>query len=459
MDTHRYAVREIAKEVRGFYEQKRPFRLYHGSTYSTRAMHDPHAIVNTSDLNHILDINTASKFVIVEPNVPMDQLLKETLKHRLMPPVVPAFPGTTVGGTFAGTAAGSSSFKHGFFDHAVTWMEIVLANGTITTASRQRHPELLAGIVGTLGTIGITTLFQVQLVPATSNVDLRYIPVISMTEALDTMDACIKENHIDFVEGLIYGEKAPSYGVIAVGKMTANREHSATSFSSPGAPWFYERALQIGNITESIPIFEYVFRYDRGSFCMGRHCFGRIPLNNLTRRLTNSATHSQNMEQTIQSMHWADHFFIQDLVIPQESTPDMLRYLDESFGIYPLRLCPIRQWPETHASIGMRGYTEDTILNAAKFKEKNRDLERVVQELGGMKWLYSRNYYTENEFWDIYPQLEYKTLRTKYDAQYLPSVYEKVKYAEKRTRAPKPKGFWNWVFRRTSVLAMKHGSE
>jgi hypothetical protein len=33
---------------------------------------------------------------MVEPNVSMDQLLKETLKHKLMPPVVPAFPGTTV---------------------------------------------------------------------------------------------------------------------------------------------------------------------------------------------------------------------------------------------------------------------------------------------------------------------------------------------------------------------------
>ena len=96
MDTHRYAVRELAKEIKGSYEEKRPFRVYHGSTYSTRAMHNPHAIVHTSDLNHILDINTTSKFVIAEPNVSMDHLLKETLKHKLMPPVVPAFPGTTV---------------------------------------------------------------------------------------------------------------------------------------------------------------------------------------------------------------------------------------------------------------------------------------------------------------------------------------------------------------------------
>jgi FAD/FMN-containing dehydrogenase len=141
-----------------------------------------------------------------------------------------------VGGTFAGTAGGSSSFKHGFFDPAVTWLEIVLPNGPITTASTQRHQELLSGMVGTLGTIGITTLFQIRLVPATSRVNLRYIPVSSMTEALDTMDACIKENHIDFVEGLIYGEKAPTYGVIAVGKMSDALQPGFFSFSNPSAP-------------------------------------------------------------------------------------------------------------------------------------------------------------------------------------------------------------------------------
>lgn len=106
--------------------------------------------------------------------------------------------------------------------------------------------------------------------------------------------------------------------------------------------------------------------------------------------------------------------------------------------------------------IGIRGYTEDTILDAEKFKEKNRDLERVVRELGGIKWLYSKSYYTEKEFWSIYPRLEYETLRLKYNAHYLASVYDKIKSREEPLKTPRPKGFWNHVFAKTGVLAMKH---
>lgn len=351
MDTHKFVVREISKQVQSFYEDKRPFRVYHGATHSARAMHDPRAVVYTSDLNHILDVNIESKFAMAEPNVPMDKLVKETLKHGLMPPVVPAFPGTTVGGTFAGTAGGSSSFKYGFFDRSVTWLEIVLPDGKIARASRQRNPELLSGLVGTLGTIGIATLFQIKLVPAARYVELTYLPAESLIEALDTINRCSRDPENDFVEGLVYGEKDSSYAVIAVGKLAATQKHPKQSFSGARDAWFYQHVLDAGQKTESVPILDYLFRYDRGSFCMGRFCFGRIPLNKWTRWIADGALHSRDLSQTVQSLHWSEHFIIQDLVIPLESTFDTLKYLERNLGVYPLRLCPIRQLAESNASM------------------------------------------------------------------------------------------------------------
>lgn len=351
MDTHRYVVREISKEIHSFYEGKRPFRVYHGSTHSSRAMHDPRAVVHTADLSHILDINTKSRFVMAEPNVPMDRLVKEVLKHGLIPPVVPAFPGTTVGGTFAGTAGGSSSFKYGFFDRAVSWIEIVLPDGKITRASRTCNPELLTGMIGTLGTIGIATLFQIKLVPAAEWVELAYLPVESTIEAHDTINRCSQDQENDFVEGLVYGPEASTYGVVAVGKLSTIKDNPQSGFSGARDDWFYEHALQAVGKTESVPIMDYLFRYDRGSFCLGRYCFGRIPLNKWTRYLTDRATRSRALAQMSQAMHWADHFIIQDLVIPLESTYAMLHFLEEELKIYPIRLCPIRQWPESNASM------------------------------------------------------------------------------------------------------------
>jgi delta24-sterol reductase len=65
--------------------------------------------------------------------------------------------------------------------------------------------------------------------------------------------------------------------------------------------------------------------------------------------------------------------------------------------------------------------------NYDAFVALNRDLESKLRELGGMKWLYAHTYYEEEEFWKVYPREWYDALREKYNAQSLPTVYEKVK--------------------------------
>ena len=89
MDQHKQAVAHVARRVRQFYDRKEKFRIYHGSTNSTRPKRlDPDKTVDTSALDHVLKINTDQKIVVVEPNVPMDRLVEATLKYGLVPPVV-----------------------------------------------------------------------------------------------------------------------------------------------------------------------------------------------------------------------------------------------------------------------------------------------------------------------------------------------------------------------------------
>lgn len=97
MERHNIAVDAISARVRQFYVQKEKFRIYHGSTNSTRQPAvKSNKILDTSDLSHILKVDVKARTVLVEPNVPMDQLVEETLKHGLIPPVVMEFPGITV---------------------------------------------------------------------------------------------------------------------------------------------------------------------------------------------------------------------------------------------------------------------------------------------------------------------------------------------------------------------------
>ena len=99
MGNHEAAVASIAAALRGFYERREPFRVYHGSTYSTRpSERQLDKMVDTSKLDGILEVNAQSKTISVELNVPMDKLVDSTLPYGLIPPVVMEFPGITVGG-------------------------------------------------------------------------------------------------------------------------------------------------------------------------------------------------------------------------------------------------------------------------------------------------------------------------------------------------------------------------
>jgi hypothetical protein len=77
-----------------------------------------------------------------------------------------------------------------------------------------------------------------------------------------------------------------------------------------------------------------------------------------------------------------------------------------------------------YISVGIWGpypSSEDEYIRA------NRDIESKMRELGGLKWLYSRVFYTEDEWWQVYDKPKYDALRTKYNANSLPTIWDKVK--------------------------------
>lgn len=167
MDQHHYQVEEIAAAVQRYSELCVPFRVFHGSSNSTRPRHGrTENIIDISSLCHVLSIDVERRVALVEPNVPMDRLVEATSVHGLVPPVVMEFPGITVGGGFSGTSGESSSFRHGFFSDTVNFVEMVLGNGNIVTASREKHEELFHGAAGAAGTLGIVTVMELRLVEA-----------------------------------------------------------------------------------------------------------------------------------------------------------------------------------------------------------------------------------------------------------------------------------------------------
>jgi delta24-sterol reductase len=164
---HRTDVEVIAAQVRELYHQQEPFRINHGSTNSTRrSVLERKRTIDISHLKYVLDVNVESRTVRVEPNVSMDRLAETTLKYGLIPPVVMEFPGITVGGGYAGTSGESSSFKYGFFDRTIIYVEMILADGKLVTASKTEKADLFHGAAGACGSLGIITLVELQLIEA-----------------------------------------------------------------------------------------------------------------------------------------------------------------------------------------------------------------------------------------------------------------------------------------------------
>ncbi|KXT13316.1 hypothetical protein AC579_7224 [Pseudocercospora musae] len=451
LEAHQCEIDQISERVRGFYERKEKFRIYHGSTNSTRKSalgRDPETVVDTSKLNHVVSVDVDRRTALVEPNVPMDRLVEETLKYGLVPPVVMEFPGITVGGGYAGTAGESSSFKHGFFDQTLNKAETVLANGDVVTASESQNADLFRGAAGAVGTLGVTTMVEMQLVKATKFVEATYHPVNSMHDAITKLqDFTSRPEDFDYIDGIMY---SPTSGAIVTGRMTDTPSTGVEirRFSNPRDPWFYlyvkDKTSSTSQPTsDAIPLPDYLFRYDRGGFWVGQAPFDYFgfPFNNWSRSWLDDFLHTRMLYNALHASGRSEQMIIQDLALPYDTAAEFVTRMDKLTGIWPLWLCPLKQSPQPTMHPHFEAYEADgntlkPMLNIGLwgkappthegFVNANRSIEATLQELRGMKWLYAQTYSPEDEFWKDFDRSWYESLRKKYHATSLPSVWEKV---------------------------------
>lgn len=394
--------------------------------------------------------------------MPMDRLVHTTLKYGLIPPVIMEFPGITAGGGYAGTAGESSSYKHGFFDRSLNSVEMVLANGDIAKVSESENPDLFHGAAGAVGTLGVTTLVEIQLMKAKKYVETTYHPVSSVAEAIKKIREATADPELDYVDGILYSK---TEGAIVTGRLTdtVGQDIKTQTFSRARDPWFYLHAKKSvfkksKPVVEAIPLEEYLLRYDRGGFWVGASAFKyfMFPFNRFTRWFLDDFLHTRMMYVALHASGHSKKYFVQDLALPYSTASKFIDYVDEDLGIYPLWLCPLKQSkaPTIHPHFVDKDGKQEELLNIGvwgqgptdekEFITANRKMETKLKEFGGMKWFYAQTYYTENEFWEVYDRANtnapagstrtwYEALREKYHATTLPSVYDKIKQVEKST--------------------------
>jgi delta24-sterol reductase len=491
--SHQRCVEMLSSKVAHFHSTSTPFRIYHGSTNSTRhADFDRSQIIDVSHLNKVLSIDASTLTALVEPNVPMDKLVARTAAEGLLPPVVMEFPGITVGGGFVGTAGESSSFKHGFFDRTVIRAEVILANGTLVNCSATENAELFEGLRGSFGTLGVLTLLEIRLVPLQSWVEVTYHRTTSSGHAMEVLEAETKKDGNDYVDGVLFSR---DLGVVVSGRLVSEPSSPkipVRRFSRPWNEWFWVHARSVVSSpsnnprspnVELVPIEDYLFRYDRGAFWMGMYAYHHffVPFWYIFRVLLDYFMHTRIMYHALHASGYTDRYIIQDIAFPAGNAGAFVDYVGDKFGIYPLWLCPLRM--DGRASMGhprpfegpvggqkRSGQAYDSMYinvgvwgpypsSEVEYVRANRELEQKTSELGGLKWLYSRVFYTEDEWWQLYNKEKYDALRQKLGATGLPSIWDKVKDRGKKTEeyGTGVKGLLKRVIRSSALLSGFYG--
>jgi delta24-sterol reductase len=438
MNAHEEKVKNIVKQLKDYHRTKstKKIRFAHGSTNSTRVQDKSNSyIINIASLNEILNIDTKKLHVTVEPNVPMDKLVDACLKKNVLPKVVMEFPGITVGGGVNGGALESSSYKYGQFNDTCLAYECMLGDGSVINADKKQNSDLYYGISGTYGSLALLTKITISLIPAKQFVLMTLMPTRT-DESVSNLEILVKKKVYDYLDCIIFDK---NHAVIIGGKLTNERNDTPITFSKPNDEWFYLFVKKNSQKEHSfsVPIKDFLFRYDRGAFWMGESAFKlfHVPFSKIFRRMLNPMLDTRTMYKALHKSNAAQLFFIQDFYIPLSQTNKFLDYTIKETGIFPIWLCPIKsaqtpQYLSPHflkepmlIDVGIWG----SIPENKDLLKTNKQFETFVQKIDGRKMFYAEVFYTEDLFWKIYDLVNYQKLRRHFKAEKLfPSVYEKV---------------------------------
>jgi Delta24-sterol reductase len=443
LEIHHEQAKQIASQIVQFYSSNREkkLRFDHGSTLQLKNHTEAEYVsVDISSLNAIIEINTEQKFVSVEPSVPLDQLISQTLKYGLVPAVVPELPGITCGGAVIGGAGESSSYKQGLFDDICLAYEIILGDGTILQASENERSDIFFSIPWSYGTLGLLSLMKIKLVSALPYIHVTYQSFQDYAEAIAFMRQLCYGKEVEFIDGMICSQKQT---IVMYGKFSVKTDLPTQTFSRQNDPWFYVHAQEVvsktGRYEELIPTSDYFFRYNRGAFWTGKVFFEflHIPYTPFTRKVLDPYLNTRAFLDAVRTLNLTRSFFVQDYITDFEKAAGLIMHADEIVGIYPNWLCPIRTFHASQKISPTNVLRDDILLNigiygrskkyAADRFGKNKEIERYATTHHAIKVLYAEVFYSEEDFWSIYDKNQYDTIRHKYKADgVFPDLWHKV---------------------------------
>lgn len=135
-----------------------------GRSYGDPAQNGGGLVIDMTPLNRIHRIDPDSAIVDVDVGVSLDALMRAVLPHGLWVPVLPGTRQVTVGGAIAADIHGKNHHSHGSFGNHVISMDLLKADGTITTLTPDGpDANLFWATVAGMGLTGIVLRARVRM--------------------------------------------------------------------------------------------------------------------------------------------------------------------------------------------------------------------------------------------------------------------------------------------------------
>ena len=387
--------------------------------------------IDVREFNHVLSVDPDSLVADVEGMTTYEDLVDATLRHHLLPTVVPQLKTITLGGAVSGLGIESSSFKYGLVHETVEELEVLLADGSIVQCSPTQNSDLFYGFPNSYGTLGYALRIKVRLVPAKKYVRLVHRCYSDVTRLFAELAATCAERHFDFVDGVVFN-RGESY--ITTGEFV---DYAPYTSDYTYRKIYYQsiRKRELDYLTTK----DYIWRWDTDWFWCSKVFHAQHPVVRALagRRWLNSRTYQRIMRLSRKlPIKSNTESVIQDVDIPIEQAPEFADFLLREIGILPIWLCPFKTYdPDARYALcpvdPNKLYVNfgfwDMLPSAGVDGFYNRKIERMTLHLRGVKGLYSNSYYDEETFWSIYDRESYQALKKKYDpAGRFRDLYEKT---------------------------------
>lgn len=382
--------------------------------------------LDISDLDEIIFIDPEMRICIAEPAVTFEKLVDATLKHNLVPLVVPEFKTITIGGAVAGCSIESMSFKVGGFHDNCFEYEVVTAKGDVLICTPDNEHQLLFQMMnGTFGTLGVITQLKFRLVPAQAFVKLSYEKHKTLADYQAAIWTHYSQKDIDFMDGIIH---SPSEYVLSLGKFVVEAPYTHNY------DWTRVYYLSTAKRAEDyLKTADYFFRYNKGVTNVMPKSF---PLRLLFGKFVHSGSTLQFAKTFRNILPQSIIPLTVDLFLPFSKMEEFMDWFTKEIKHFPLWCVPYKivHRYEWIADEYFKKIEDELFLDIAIYGMKRENpehyhkiIEKKLTEFGAIKTLISTNLYSEEEFWEIWNKKNYDLVKQKTDPDNIfRGLYEKT---------------------------------